>query len=550
MAEVAYSAPTLVEDSDPARRARGVSPLAEELVIGLIGYAGSGCSSVADTLEAILVEMGYQPARVKLSNEIVKRSPGKPLVVPEKGTEEGIQKLKRARELQNLGDALRKNHGNHAVAALAIKEIVRIKKEDYPNKKKIAFILDSIKHSDEVDLLRRVYDRSFRLVAVHCERGRREERLIGDLKSKRKYRGAPPEDVKDYLDRDEKDKDNDHGQQVRDAFFLADYFLDNNLKTEDGLRIAADLERFANLLLGRELVRPTVEETGMFYADAAALQSACLSRQVGASLQTPDGRIVASGANEVPKFGGGVYAEGDKNDHRCFKWDWESPSGTFNGCHNARLKDDLRRKIAEWMGKSFSNDLAEIFLPHTQDSMFAHEKERLELSKKIYDFFVRNPDNFIKMPGIREIIEYSRSIHAEMNTLFNAARQGISPEGCTLYTTTFPCHNCARHLVTAGIKVVYYIEPFVKSLAKDLHHDAISTETPKDDAKKERGSMLVLPFTGVGPRMYRDYFLKTVPLKNDITGAFKHPDAGIPGYAVRLKELADVERAAAELVGE
>ena len=131
-----------------------------------------------------------------------------------------------------------------------------------------------------------------------------------------------------------------------------------------------------------------------------------------------------------------------------------------------------------------------------------------------------------------------------MNALFNAAVQGISPKGGTLYTTTFPCHNCARHLVTAGIKRVYYIEPFVKSLASELHYDSLTT----DAVEQTDTRMLVVPFTGVGPRMYEEYFVKKTDLKNDRTGEYKPPSGDTPSLAVRLRELAHVERAAADLI--
>jgi deoxycytidylate deaminase len=100
----------------------------------------------------------------------------------------------------------------------------------------------------------------------------------------------------DPLDRDEKDIQNKHGQQVRDAFHHADYFLDNNEKSAGAVRVSGDLKRFVKLILTKGLVRPTREETGMFYAQAAALRSSCLSRQVGAALQ---GEFSKSGGNHT-----------------------------------------------------------------------------------------------------------------------------------------------------------------------------------------------------------------------------------------------------------
>ncbi len=526
-----------------------ISPLSKEIVIGLVGYAGSGCSSVAKKLRALLSDSGYGREDihiVKLSDLIDENSPSESRPVPKTANDDGAQKLQRAKTLQDLGDGLRERHGDHAIAAMSIKKIKNIRGTREHGKNKIAFILDSIKHSDEVDLLRRVYDKSFKLLAVHCDRSNRESRLIGDNVSDAKYGGAPWREVHAYLDRDEKDTGNSHGQQVRDAFFRADYFLDNNGGASDLKRVVPEIKRFVDLILGNSLIRPRPSESGMFLAQGAALRSSCLSRQVGAALESADGRLVSSGANEVPKFGGGVYSHDDKPDHRCFKWKWQRKGEEeFYGCHNSRLKKELRSEVSGWFSKSFSKKLALLAYPLPESGFDAAAAARNEAERRIAKFFEDTPEEFRKIPGIKDIIEYSRSIHAEMNALFNAAIQGISTKGATLYATTFPCHNCARHLVTAGVIKVFYIEPFTKSMAVELHGDSISV-----DANDSKDRMLVIPFTGVGPRMFDDCFGKRLELKDDVDGHYIPPKGEVPHYAVRLKELSDVEAAAVRLLEE
>lgn len=50
--------------------------------------------------------------------------------------------------------------------------------------------------------------------------------------------------------------------------------------------------------------------------------------------------------------------------------------------------------------------------------------------------------------------------HAERNAIFHAARTGTSLKGCTLYTTHYPCCDCARAIVQSGIaKVVVNDSP-------------------------------------------------------------------------------------------
>ena len=84
------------------------------------------------------------------------------------------------------------------------------------------------------------------------------------------------------------------------------------------------------------------------------------------------------------------------------------------------------------------------------------------------------------------------------------ARTGRSTRGATLYTTTFPCHNCARHIIGAGIRKVLYIEPYAKSKAFALHRDAITN----DEESAER--IPFVPFIGIGPRRYFELFSLTL----------------------------------------
>lgn len=70
----------------------------------------------------------------------------------------------------------------------------------------------------------------------------------------------------------------------------------------------------------------------------------------------------------------------------------------------------------------------------------------------------------------------------------------------SLFATTYPCHVCARHLVAAGIRESYFIEPYKKSLAIKLHGDALSES--EDEIDKVR----LIPFDGVAPNRYMSFF--------------------------------------------
>lgn len=48
--------------------------------------------------------------------------------------------------------------------------------------------------------------------------------------------------------------------------------------------------------------------------------------------------------------------------------------------------------------------------------------------------------------------KYIYSEHSERNGIYNATRNGVSLKDSTIYTTFFPCHDCARAIVQCGIK--------------------------------------------------------------------------------------------------
>ena len=52
------------------------------------------------------------------------------------------------------------------------------------------------------------------------------------------------------------------------------------------------------------------------------------------------------------------------------------------------------------------------------------------------------------------------TIHAEQNTIIDCAKRGVSCNECTAYITHYPCFNCAKMLLAAGIKEIYYINDY------------------------------------------------------------------------------------------
>lgn len=49
-----------------------------------------------------------------------------------------------------------------------------------------------------------------------------------------------------------------------------------------------------------------------------------------------------------------------------------------------------------------------------------------------------------------------RTVHAEVNSITQCAKFGISCANATIYVNTLPCWNCFKTIVNAGIKEIYY----------------------------------------------------------------------------------------------
>src|SRR5262249_277470 len=116
----------------------------------------------------------------------------------------------------------------------------------------------------------------------------------------------------------------------------------------------------------------------------------------------------------------------------------------------------------------------------------------------------------LKNSKLFDVIEFGRAVHAEMAAITQAARNGISLSGSRLFCTTFPCHICARHILSSGLSEVVFIEPYDKSRTAELYDDSISIESSEFPRQK----VLFRAFSGVAPRRYMELFTMTTDRKN------------------------------------
>ena len=68
--------------------------------------------------------------------------------------------------------------------------------------------------------------------------------------------------------------------------------------------------------------------------------------------------------------------------------------------------------------------------------------------------------------------ELCRGIHAEQNAIIQAAYHGVSIKGATLYCTTQPCSICAKMIINAGIKTIYYKTGYADQMSSEMFQEA------------------------------------------------------------------------------
>src|SRR5450759_5416637 len=68
--------------------------------------------------------------------------------------------------------------------------------------------------------------------------------------------------------------------------------------------------------------------------------------------------------------------------------------------------------------------------------------------------------------------ELCRGIHAEQNAIIQAALYGTAIEGATIYTTHQQCVLCAKILLNARVRDIYYRDPYPDPLAEELLAEA------------------------------------------------------------------------------
>jgi len=68
--------------------------------------------------------------------------------------------------------------------------------------------------------------------------------------------------------------------------------------------------------------------------------------------------------------------------------------------------------------------------------------------------------------------ELCRGIHAEQNAIIQAAYHGVSVKDATLFCTNLPCSICAKMIINAGIKTIYFKSGYADPMSLELLGEA------------------------------------------------------------------------------
>ncbi|WP_373651779.1 MULTISPECIES: deaminase [unclassified Schlesneria] len=373
------------------------------LVIGITGPIGSGVSTVADAFEA----HGFKKFRI---SDVIRQEKARRLA---EGTYD------KRHMLQDIGNEFRAQDPSYWVKqTLKVNGILH---EGEVRDRTSDLVIDSIRNLQEAKELMHRFAPNFFLIAVQASKETRWNRLMAE------YQGDQADFDRD--DARDTDEELDHGQQVDRCVQFADYVVLN--EDDKGGASAREKAVWSEIRSDVDLMRAaheyrsggtgraaTSSEVAMAIAYAQSHQSACLKRFVGAAIVGENGMTLAVGYNENP-----------------------TPMMPCKSQYGFCYKDSEMEKSLDSRRNVHCPKCGTLHPVIEKPYRCSNCLENLKLS-----FFPsRN-------------MEICTAIHAEERAIRSLGSH--SAKGATLYCTTFPCFQCARYIVDAGIRKVVYVEAY------------------------------------------------------------------------------------------
>lgn len=440
----------------------------DRLIFGLTGSLGSGVSTAAKHLVKFfgskiykITDEGWDSGTPReVQDEAYKLSK----IIEEIAEKKGNTRPFKRELLQRIGNELRQEDASYL--AKEILKRVNLVEEKIGSKSAYPIIIEGIKNSGEIAEFRKYSN--FFLIAIDAFFDKRWERKKLD------YNGNQTE----FEDDDERDHNEniDYGQQVDKCVYLSDVLFNNDSDIKKEL--SDKIDSCLALIQKTNYMYPMPCESVMTQAYCKSLESACLKRKVGAVIVSDDGIPIVSAHNEVP------YPE-------------PSCEKRFGMCYRDKVKIDLIKNLKKCPNCGIDIE-QNIICPKCKNSIKINDLTpkcmNCKLDLDIDSFFICKGCNFkIIKKFIGKRLEVCRALHAEERAILQLAKLGMAvslrDSNVTLYTTTFPCPQCANKIVGTGIKKIVYVEPYPTKESRDL---LIST----------LGEKKVEKFEGVKARTY------------------------------------------------
>ena len=417
-----------------------------------------------------------------------------------------------------------------------------------PTQNHLHLVIDSIKNEYEAYYMKARYG-SFYLMGITLDDRERKARLRYEglsedqimiidhreqpsLGQKAYMEGKKENEKNSYCDylASEKNCNNDFAKFMIDAYKTEDYkfylqdvdyciqnadILINNAGKKEELK--KPLLRYVCLMFHPGLVPPTVDERNMQIAQAAKLNSGCISRQVGAVVCDKYGSILSVGWNDPSAHEGNEYFSCIR---RNFSDLWNKKFKYAYSCYE--LDDpEFRKRMVEVI-KANSDKQAIESISQEQIS----ESEKYE---KLYAQFMADNNEKLKgLPTSYCFKDVYNAIKGDRNQVHTRAQHGEEKamEGCdksrtaggTLYSTSSSCELCAKKALSYNIERIVFIEPY-SGLTNDhiLGHNIKpkhGEEMVAEDQKQKQ--VQVELFTGATQCAYSQLYTPIFPLKDEL----------------------------------
>ncbi|MGH3789195.1 MAG: deaminase [Pseudonocardiaceae bacterium] len=317
-------------------------------------------------------------------------------------------------KLQAVGNRIRQANGRAELVRRAINKLT----ESHTR-----IVFDGIRNCGEVDELRAVLGYRFALLGVLSDTQTRWERAGDEYEKEGLGRS-------DFLEDDERDRSEgvDYGQQVAKCIDLSDAIVVNgDVTTRSAYR--QKVIAMCDVLTMQRAREPTVDEIHMQMAFISSHRSRCLKRHVGAVIIDDEGEQTASGFNENPPPTQPCEVEYQNKCYRDIVRNKKFADLMEKEVRCPKCGQPLEVKIPgpPWRCSACATDLEQFFFPE-------------------------------------RAMSWCTAIHAEDRALRTAGRRA---RGATLYTTTFPCFQCAEKIIMAGVREVVFVEAYPDALSAD-----------------------------------------------------------------------------------